>query len=108
MGRSTAAEMFTGRARRGGRAMSPIPPWGDRTARRIVMMRDRLRASGMVVAAGAMVLLGGVSLAGAGKEALAKRGVAAKAAFAKLKKLAGTWTVEYEATGKAADFQKKL
>jgi hypothetical protein len=72
------------------------------------MGRNRLRASGMVVVAGAMVLLGGVRLAGAGDEAPAKGGVEAKAAFAKLKKLAGTWKVEYDATGKAADFKKKL
>jgi len=71
-------------------------------------MRDRLRAGGMVVAAGAMVLPGGVSRAGAGDEAPAERGVEAEAAFAKLEELAGTWTVEYEATGQAADFKKTL
>src|SRR5690242_2324533 len=72
------------------------------------MKRNRLRTSGMVVVAGAIVLLGGVDLAGAGDDAPAKGGVEAKAAFAKLKKLAGTWNTELDATGKAADFKKKV
>jgi hypothetical protein len=70
------------------------------------MSRDRLRASGLVVVAGATVFLGGVCPADAGDDAPAKGGVEAKAAFARLKKLAGTWTVELDATGKAADFKK--
>src|SRR5690348_14678733 len=72
------------------------------------MSRNRLRAIGKVVVAGAMVLLGGERLAGAGDEAPAKGGVEAKGAFAKLKKLAGTWKTELDATGKAADFKKKV
>jgi hypothetical protein len=72
------------------------------------MRRNRLRASGLVVVAGAIVFLGGVRLAGAGDEAPAKGGVEAKAAFARLKKLVGTWDVEHAATGKAADFKKKV
>ena len=71
------------------------------------MRRNWLRASGMVVAAGAIVGLGGAALS-AGGEAPAKEGVEARAVFARLKKLAGTWNVEFAATGPAADFKKKV
>src|SRR4051794_35070989 len=101
MCRSTTAETFTGRARLGGRPMTSILSGGYRTKRGIVMSRNRLRGSGLVVVAGAIVFLGGVRPAGAGDEAPAKGGVEAKAAFARLKKLAGTWTAEFEATGRA-------
>jgi hypothetical protein len=50
--------------------------------------------------------MGGVRLAGAGDDATAKEGVEARAAFARLKKMAGTWTAEMAADGKAADFKK--
>jgi hypothetical protein len=72
------------------------------------MRPDRLRASGLVAAAGLIVVLGGVGLAGAGDDAPAKGGVEAKAVFARLKKLAGTWKAELAASGKAADFKKKV
>jgi hypothetical protein len=62
----------------------------------------------LVAAAGAIVILGGVGLAGAGDDAPAKEGVEAKAVFARLKKLTGTWNVELAASGKAADFKEKI
>jgi hypothetical protein len=56
----------------------------------------------MVVVAGAVVILGGVRLACAGDDTPAKEGVEAKAAFAMLKELAGTWKADIRATGEAA------
>ena len=71
------------------------------------MRGNRWRASGMVAAAGAIVFLGTVGLAGAGDDAPAKKdGVEAKAVFARLKKLKGTWKVEYGASGEAAKLKK--
>ncbi len=72
------------------------------------MRRRRLSASGMVIVAGAVVMLGGFRTAGAGDDTPAKPGVEAKAAFARLKKLAGTWKAEIAATGKSADFKAKV
>jgi hypothetical protein len=71
------------------------------------MRRNRLRAIGMVVVAGMIVVLGGVGLAGAGDETPAKGGVDVKATFARLKKLAGTWKTEFEASGEAAKLKDK-
>ena len=71
------------------------------------MNGHRLRAGGMVAVAVGIVILGGVGLAGAGDDTSAKAGVEAKAVFARLKKLVGNWNVEYAATGKAAELQKK-
>jgi hypothetical protein len=71
------------------------------------MRRDRLRASAMVAIAGAIVILGGVRLARAGDETSAKPGVEAKAVFARLKKLAGSWNVEFTADGEAAKYKDK-
>jgi hypothetical protein len=62
----------------------------------------------MAVAAVAVVILGEAGLAGAGDDPAAKAGVEAKAVFARLKKLAGTWKAELAASGKAADFKKKV
>ncbi len=62
----------------------------------------------MSVVAGMSVVLGGVGLAGAGDETPSKGGVNAKATFARLKKLVGTWKVQHDATGKAADFKKSV
>jgi hypothetical protein len=73
-----------------------------------MMRRDRLRALAMSVVAGMIVVLGGVGLAGAGDETPAKGTVDVKATFARLKKLVGTWKVELDATGKAADFKKSV
>lgn len=70
------------------------------------MRYNRFRGLGMMVVAVAVVLLGGVRPAIAGEGAPAKGGVDAKAAFARLKKLAGTWDVQLAATGPAADFKK--
>jgi hypothetical protein len=66
------------------------------------MRANRLRASGIGVVACAIVLLGGLRTAGAGDDAPAKEGVEARAAFARLKKLAGTWTAETTHGGEAA------
>jgi hypothetical protein len=65
------------------------------------MRANRLRASGIGVVACAIVLLGGLRTAGAGDDAPAKEGVEARAAFARLKKLAGTWTAETSHGGEA-------
>ncbi len=67
---------------------------------------NRWRASGVVTVAGMILVLGGVGMAGAGDEAPAKGGVNAKATFARLKKLAGTWKVEFDASGEAAKEKK--
>lgn len=72
------------------------------------MNGNRWRAGGMMAVVGAIVFLGTVGPAGAGDDAPAKGGVEARAVFARLKKLAGTWDVEHAATGKAADFKKKV
>jgi hypothetical protein len=71
------------------------------------MRRDRLRASGMVAVAGAIVVLAGVRLASAGDETPAKEGVEAKAVFARLKKLAGTWKVDFTTEGEVAKLKEK-
>ncbi len=72
------------------------------------MRRDRLGANAMVLVAGAIVIMGGPRTAGAGDDTPAKPGVEARAAFARLKKLAGTWNAEIAATGKSADFKAKI
>lgn len=72
------------------------------------MRGNRWRAGALLAATGAMVVLGGIGRAGAGDGAPAKEGVEARAAFARLKALKGTWTAELEATGKAADFKKEV
>jgi hypothetical protein len=71
------------------------------------MRRNRLGASGVAVVAGMIVVLGGVGLAGAGDETPAKGTVDVKATFARLKKLAGTWKAEFEASGDAAKKAKE-
>jgi hypothetical protein len=60
----------------------------------------------LAIAAGAIVILGGAGLAGAGDDGAAKEGVEAKTAFAKLKKLKGTWKAELDATGEAAKLKE--
>ena len=72
------------------------------------MIRNRLGASGTMVVAGVVALLGGVRPGLAGDEAPTKPGVEARAAFGRLKKMAGTWSAEIAADGKAADFKKKV
>jgi hypothetical protein len=71
------------------------------------MRANRLRASGTGLVACAIVIMGGLRTADAGDGAPAKEGVEAKAAFARLKKLAGTWTADIkhggEAKGKAEE-----
>jgi hypothetical protein len=61
----------------------------------------------MMVVAGAIVVLGGVGLASAGDDTPAKEGVEAKAVFARLKTLAGTWKPELAASGEAAKLKEK-
>ena len=70
----------------------------------MAMRADRLHWIGLM----AVATLGGAAIAGAGEEASAKGGVEAKVAFARLKKMAGNWEADIEATGKAADFKKKV
>jgi hypothetical protein len=72
------------------------------------MRCNRLRAVGMAAVVGMIVVAGGAARAGAGEETPSKGGIDAKATFARLKKLAGTWKVEHDATGKAADFKKSV
>lgn len=71
------------------------------------MTRNRLRACAMAFVA-AVIVVGGAGMAGAGDETASKPGVDARATFARLKTLAGTWKVELDATGKAADFKKSV
>ncbi len=66
------------------------------------MRADRLRASGTGFVACAIVILGGLRTAARGDDAPAKEGVEARAAFARLKKLAGTWTADIKHGGEAA------
>jgi hypothetical protein len=66
-----------------------------------------LRASGTAVVACAIVILGGLRTAGAGDDTPAKEGVEAKAAFSRLKKLAGTWKAETSMSGEAAKVKAK-
>jgi hypothetical protein len=67
-------------------------------------MRHKHPRAGWVamVVAGTVVAAGGLRTAGAGEDTPAKEGVEAKAAFAKLKKLKGTWDVKFEASGEVA------
>jgi hypothetical protein len=65
------------------------------------MRANRLRASGTGFVACTIVILGGLRTAEAGDGAPAKEGVEAKAAFARLKKLAGTWTADIKHGGDA-------
>jgi len=88
--------------------MASIVVRGTLTKRGIAMRGNRLRAIGMAAAAGAIVMLGGAGLAVGGDDTPTKEGVQAKAVFARLKKLAGTWKAELVASGKAADFKKKV
>jgi hypothetical protein len=66
------------------------------------MRGNRLWAGGTVVVACAIVMLGGLRTVGAGDDTPAKEGVEAKAAFARLKGLAGTWKAELGEKGEAA------
>ncbi len=61
------------------------------------MSRKGMRLGWMaMVVLGGVSILGGVRLAGAGDSGEAKEGVDAKAAFARLKTLAGTWKTQIE------------
>jgi hypothetical protein len=71
------------------------------------MRGHRLRAIGTGVVACAIVILGGLRTVGAGDDTPEKGGVEAKAAFARLKKLAGTWKAEIASGGEAAKFKAK-
>src|SRR5947209_1269131 len=81
---------------------------GTRTKRGIMMKDNGLRSVAMAVIAGMVIVAGGVALAGTGEGTPSRDGVDAKATFARLKKLVGTWKVDLDATGKAADFKKKV
>jgi hypothetical protein len=100
--------MIEGMVRPRGRTTVSIVSSVTLMKRGMAMRGGRSRAAGVTAIAGVAVMLAGVGWVVAGDDSAAKGGVEAKAVFARLKTMAGTWKAELLADGKAADFKKKV